>query len=275
MNAEANLPPLEFKINYITWTTFQVEATSPALTYILTDYSFGVPTELYRGPNGIITLDNLTKNTNYSFTLVGYVPPFGNTEPALVEFKTPDRMQPKPPSFFEPFNQTLDQVSFFWSPGEVEGGEPRYEIRRDKSLLDTPKTPPYTDTTPEQGRDHSYCIRTFDDGFTFSEPVCVNVYFEDLTAPTKPTGLRTSNLALQLSWDESYDSSGDITYIVDKGIDDELGRTKQLEFSITGLEAGVRYEFGVTAIDNSNNKSDREIISYPAIGISLKDKRGV
>jgi chitin-binding protein len=275
MNAEANLPPLEYQINYITWTTFQVEATTPALEYMLTENTPAGPVERYRGRSGRVTLDNLTKNTNYSFTFVGFFPPHGITDPALIEITTPDRMQPKPPSFFEPFNQTLDQVSFFWSPGEVEGGEPRYEIRRDTSLLDTPKTPPYTDTTPEQGRDHYYCIRTFDDGLNFSKPVCVSVYFEDLTAPTKPTGLRTSNLGLQLSWEESFDSSGDITYIVDKGVGNVLGHTKQLEFAITRLEPGVRYEFGVTAIDNSDNKSDREVIHYPAIGVSLKDKRGV
>jgi chitin-binding protein len=154
----------------------------------------------------------------------------------------------------------------------VDGGQISYEIRRDDVLLDTPSRPPYVDTNPQQGRDHVYCIRTVDDEFYFSAPRCITVKFADHTPPTDPSNLRTSNLGLILSWDESYDSSGDITYTIDRGGDIELGTTKETEFAITGLQPGQRYEFGVTASDKTGHKSNRMTIQYPALGISLKRK---
>jgi len=156
--------------------------------------------------------------------------------------------------------------------GAVSGGEPRYEIVRDGVLLDVVHKPLFRDTTPQQGRDHVYCIRTVDEKFNYSDALCVTVEFEDFTAPTDPSGVRTSNLAITVSWDESYDSSGDITYIVDQGIGNELGRTKELEFAVTGLELGKRYEFGVTATDKAGHESNRIIVHYPALGVPVKGK---
>lgn len=180
---------------------------------------------------------------------------------------------PTPPTYFKPFNQTASQVSFYWYGGQVETGQPRYELRRDGLLLEVPSQPPYTDTGPQQGREHVYCIRTYDESFRYSEPVCVKVSFADFTPPTDPSNLRTTELGLTLTWEPSYDSSGNITYIVEQdGI--ESGRTKETEFAVTGLEPGKRYTFSVRAVDGSGHESDRVSVHYPALGIPLQGKRG-
>ncbi|MGH8389879.1 MAG: fibronectin type III domain-containing protein, partial [Pseudomonas sp.] len=190
----------------------------------------------------------------------------------LLPFKTLLVVNPSPPDHFTPFDHRPDGVSFFWNGGGVSVGEPRYEIKRDGVLLDIVDKPPFRDTTPQEGRDHHYCIRTVDEEFNYSDPLCVTVSFEDLTAPTDPSNVRTSNPAITVSWDESSDSSKDVTYIVDKD-GSELGRTKELEFAVTGLESGKRYEFGVTATDKAGNLSNRIIVHYPAQGVPEKGKR--
>jgi hypothetical protein len=181
------------------------------------------------------------------------------------------RNKPTPPTFFEAFDKGPSQVSLFWNDGTVDGGALKYKLTRDGEFVERPVRP-YTDTSPMQGRDHVYCLYTVDDQFHESDPICITVKFEDFTAPTAPSDLRTSNLGLILSWAASYDSSGPVDYIVDRGVGHELGRTKETEFAVTGLELGERYEFGVTAIDKAGHLSERAIIHYPALGVPVKGK---
>jgi chitin-binding protein len=268
-----NRDPLSYHVDFVTSTSIKMswETRSDIVVYFLDKDPMDVLNQYYKGPDNTFTLSNLKANTEYKFILSGQKDANNRTFPTRFTVRTLAR-EVSPPTFFTAYGQTASEVSFFWNPGEVEFGEPRYEIRRDGNLLETPAQPPYTDTRPQQGRDHVYCIRTFDGEFNFSEPVCVNVSFPDFTAPTDPSNLRTSNLGLTLSWDESYDSSGDVTYIVDQGVGHELGTTKETEFAVTGLELGKRYEFGVTATDKAGHLSNRIIVLYPALGVSMKGK---
>lgn len=193
--------------------------------------------------------------------------PYGPNELDVTTLKN----KPTPPTFFEAFDKFSDQVSFFWNDGTVDGGSVRYKLTRDGDSLERPVRP-YTDTSPMQGRDHVYCLYTVDNLHQESDPICITVKFEDFTAPTAPSDLRTSNLGLILSWAASYDSSGPVDYIVDRGVGHELGRTKETEFAVTGLELGERYEFGVTAIDKAGHLSERAIIHYPGLGVPVKGK---
>ncbi|POF38881.1 hypothetical protein B0D71_28700 [Pseudomonas laurylsulfativorans] len=267
-----NSEPLNYDLDFVTSTSIKVswETRSDLVVYFL-DSDYSPSKQYYKGPGNTVTISDLKPNTEYKFVLAGQKDVNNRTRPTRFTVRTPVRMV-SPPTFFTAYNQTDSEVSFFWNPGEVEFGEPRYELRRDGHLLEVASQPPFTDTSPEQGRDHVYCIRTLDGEFNYSEPVCVTVNFEDFTAPTDPSSLRTSNLGLTLSWDESYDSSGDVTYIVDQGVDHQLGTTKETEFSVTGLELGRRYEFGVTATDKAGHESNRIVVHYPALGISVKGK---
>ncbi|MNU69800.1 Endoglucanase E-4 precursor [compost metagenome] len=183
---------------------------------------------------------------------------------------------PTPPNHFTPFFQTESEVYFFWDGGKVDTGEPRFEIRRDGVLLEIVDKPPYRDNTPMQGRDHQYCIRTVDEEFLYSDPLCVTVKFKDVTAPTVPSDLRISNLGLILSWEPSQDSSPVVNYriyqIEQDGGEIVLDTTVETEFAVTKLQPGRRYVFGVTAFDDSGNESERATIQYPAQGISLQRK---
>lgn len=259
-----------------TWVEFNYGGNHPA--YVL----YAVYEVLPSGPARFITsrwaddppmtfvLEGLRRNTTYKLKVVGLPGPAGNPNEAFFDVTTLRGFKPIAPSFFTAYGQTDSEVSFFWNEGVVGEGPRRYELRRDGQLLDTPSAPPYTDTSPEQGRTHEYCIRTFDSEFEFSDPRCIEVTFRDFTAPTKPTDLRISNVGAIISWDPSYDSSGNITYHVDQGVGVELGTTKETQFAVTGLELGVRYTFGVRAVDATGNSSDRETIQYPPIGIPFK-----
>ena len=267
--------PLSFKILKVgkNFVELEFERRNGIGAYKVMDYKTG-PGEIqrYHGLYRVFTIHNLTVNTDYEFSLDAEVYHYSErTRPVLINFRTV-RAKPQPPSFFTYYDKTDNAVSFFWSPGTVDGGTARHEITRDGELLDIVAEAPLIDTNPQQGRNHVYCIRTVDVDFNYSESVCVTVSFEDFTAPTAPSNLRTSNLGLTLSWDESYDSSGDVTYIVDQGLDSEMGRTKETEFAVTGLELGKRYEFGVRATDKTGHLSDRVIVHYPALGIPVKGK---
>jgi fibronectin type 3 domain-containing protein len=265
---------LSWKVEGVTRNTIQLswERREGVVEYSLLASGENQGEVIYRGPNTTFTHESLKSNTQYIYMLSGTSAEGKRTKPILATGRTAVRGIPVAPTFFESYGQTSTEVSFFWNAGVVEGGRIGYEIRRDGGLLETPESPPYTDTNPQQGRDHVYCIRTFDDEFYFSEPHCITVSFPDFTAPTDPLNLRTSNLGLILSWEESYDSSGDIIYEIDQGIGTQLGTTKEMEFAVTGLQPGQRYEFGVTAVDKAGNRSERMPTQFPAVGISRQRK---
>ncbi|MGH9949462.1 MAG: fibronectin type III domain-containing protein [Pyrinomonadaceae bacterium] len=227
---------------------------------------------VYQGSNAAFTHAPLRPDTEYRYLLIGESADGKRTKPILIHTRTAVRETPVAPTFFRATVRSINEVFLYWNDGVVDGGQIRYEIRRDGVLLEIISGTDFVDTTPQQGRDHVYCIRALDDEFNYSEPHCITVSIEDDTAPTDPSELRTSNLGLILSWAESHDSSNDITYEVDRGVDTPLGTTKETEFAVTGLQPGQRYEFGVTASDKAGNKSSRVIIQYPALGVSLQRK---
>ncbi|WP_286835764.1 fibronectin type III domain-containing protein [Pseudomonas sp. PGPPP1] len=258
-----------------TWVEFEYGGDDSIYeVYMVTDVTLPEPSMPIVGrwstELNTFVYEGLHKNRTYRLKVTAFPILGGGPREAFFEVKTRETFKPIAPSFFTEYGQTDTQVSFFWNDGVVEIGRPRYELRRDGQLLDTPSAPPYTDTSPEQGRTHQYCIRTFDEQFHFSDPTCIEVSFRDFTDPTKPTDLRISNVGAIISWDPSYDSSRDITYHVDQGVGVELGTTKETQFAVTDLEPGVRYTFGVRAVDATGNSSDRETIQYPPIGIPFK-----
>lgn len=257
----------------ITWNSISLSITPNPFYPVTTITENGTGKEWYRGNGGNVTINNLTRNRMYSWEVVGLDPIIGQTKSFMLNFSTLDRKKPTPVDYLDYYDLKPGSVSFFWHGGTVDGGTAKYEIKRDAVLLDTPLSPPYIDTTPAEGRNHTYCIRTFDDELSFSDPVCVEVYFEDLTKPTDPTNLVTSSLALTLSWEESYDSSGTIRYLIDQGIGNDLGTTVETQFAVDHLEADKRYEFGVTAEDPTGNKSNRVMVHYPPLGVPFKGKR--
>ena len=255
------------------------ETREGLVEYWLTPAGENSDVPLYQGPDNNFTHSSLVtrhsslkSNTEYSYFLSGKTADNKTTLPVLIMARTAVRGTPIPPTFFREFGQTAEQVSFFWDDGIVDGGIPRYEIRRDGDLLENPSAPPYTDTDPQQGRNHLYCIRTFDDEFHYSEPRCIEIYFEDFTAPTDPSELEFSELSVKLSWEASFDSSHIVFYDVDKGPGDVLARTTDTEIVLTDLDGSERYNFGVTAIDQSGNESGRVAIDYPVTVVSVRRK---
>lgn len=265
---------LSWEVGDVTRNTIPLswERRAGVVEYFLTSAGGDSGTVIYEGPNTEFTHRSLKSNTEYSYFISGRNAEGKRTLATLILTRTAVRETPVAPTFFRATVRTINEVFLYWNDGVVDGGQIRYELRRDGVLLEIISGTDFVDTTPQQGRDHVYCIRALDDEFYYSESHCITVSIEDDTAPTDPSELRTSNLGLILSWAESHDSSNDITYEVDRGVDTPLGTTKETEFAVTGLQPGQRYEFGVTASDKAGNKSSRVIIQYPALGVSLQRK---
>ncbi|MGO4312187.1 hypothetical protein AB4Z35_20375 [Pseudomonas sp. KB_15] len=266
--------PLTWKIEGVTRNTIELswERRPGVVEYFLATASGHPGGVIYQGGDTTFTIESLKSNTAYSYFISGRNADGKSTKLALINTRTAVRGIPEAPSFFEAFGQTLTEVSFYWNEGVVDGGPLRYEIERDGDLIETPSRPPYTDTNPQQGRDHLYCIRTIDDEFHRSEPHCVIVSFKDITPPTDPSNLRVEDVQLKAKWTPSYDSSLRVTYTVDLGVDNQLGTTTEPEFTFTGLQSGKQYEIGVTASDEAGNKSNRVVIQYPVLGIPPQRK---
>jgi hypothetical protein len=224
-------------------------------------------------PAGIRTrsFDGLEPNQTYRFR--GKL--FDATEWVELDVTTL-RDRPTPPTYLGDFEHTIDSVMLHWGPGTVDGGGPvLYRVRRDEEILTAdPGTEEtyFWDLTPAQGRTYVYSVCTVDDDKNESDRVTRTLSFEDTTAPSEISNLRTTDLTLQVLWDPATDSSLRVKYNVYLN-GDPKGTTEETAFSFTKLESGTRYRICVEAEDASGNKSQQICVSYPAIGIPLKHKQ--
>ena len=227
---------------------------------------------IYQGADTAFTVDSLKSNTRYIYSLTGRSADGTRTRPALVSGKTAVRETPVAPGFLKEEFKTIDAVLLVWDLGAVDGGAPRYHVKRDGETFDIVGNNAIFDTVPLQGRSHVYCVSTLDDEFYESEPICIEVSFDDITAPTNPENMHVEEVLVKVRWTPVYDSSGRVTYHLDQGLGNPVGTTPEPWYLFTGLQPGRPYEMGVTAFDESGNQSERVVIHYPAQGIPPQRK---
>lgn len=235
------------------WIYF--EGKTHTISLPATEYTF---TGLTPGRTNIFQFQDRNRPPTYSLTTVS------------VETL---RNRPTKPGSLGKFEHTTNSVLLHWGPpGEVDGGEVLYRVRRDEVVLEETEDTAYRDLTPEEGRTYLYSVCTIDDQYNESDRVTLTLSFDDLTPPTEISNLRTTDLSVQVLWDPAYDSSGRIKYHV--YLDgDHKGTTEETAFSITEMESGKRYQICVEAEDASGNKSEKECTTYPPIGIPLKHRQ--
>jgi chitin-binding protein len=217
------------------------------------------------------TFSGLTPGRTYTFRVEERNDPPYYYSPNTVSITTL-RNKPTKPAYLGKFEHTINSVLLHWGPGTVDGGKTLYKVRRDEVVLEETEDTAFKDLTPEQGKTYVYSVCTVDDQYNESERTTLTLSFDDLTPPTEISNLRTTDLSLQVLWDEAYDSSGKLKYHVylDGGL---KGTTEETAFSFTELESGKRYQICVEAEDASGNKSNRVCASYPPVGIPFKHKQ--
>ncbi|MND46389.1 Fibronectin type III domain protein [compost metagenome] len=265
---------LSWKIVGVTRNTIELswEKRAGIVEYLLTSTGDNSGEVIYQGPGTTFTIDSLKSNTRYTYFLGGRTADGKRLTPTLVVGKTEVRGVPEKPTHLREHFKTTDSVILVWDDGEVDGGVPRYLVKRDGATLEVVEDTAIWDTTPQEGRDHVYCVTTVDDEFYESEPICIEVSFDDITAPTNPTNMHVEEIQVRVRWTPVYDSSGRVTYHLDLGLGKPVGTTAEPWYLFTGLQSGKPYEMGVTAFDESGNQSERVVIHYPAQGIPPQRK---
>ena len=264
---------LTWKVEGVTRNTIELswENRAGVVEYLLT--SAGATGEvIYQGPETAFTHESLEPDTEYGYFITGKNAEGKRTKMILILTRTAVRGTPVAPTHLREHFKTTDSVILVWDDGEVDGGVPRYVVKRDGILLEVVEDTAIWDTTPQQGRDHVYCVTTVDDEFYESERICIEVKFDDITKPTDPSDLHVEEVQLKVRWTPVYDSSDRVTYHLDLGLGNPVGTTAEPWYMFTGLQPGKQYEMGVTAFDETGNQSERVVIHYPAQGIPPQRK---
>jgi chitodextrinase len=100
---------------------------------------------------------------------------------------------------------------------------------------------------------------TIDD--TVDEPAADTGNNTDITAPSTPDNIRTTNItisSISFAWDAANDDVGVTAYRVYKdGSSTAFTTTTSLSLTVTNLSAGRSYEYSVSAVDAAGNESTR------------------
>jgi chitin-binding protein len=185
---------------------------------------------------------------------------------------TPDP-DPEPPFVLPNFpasawcsTHTESTITMQWTASSGSAGIKQYEVSRNGNVIGTTTQTEYTDTGLPANTTFTYTLVAVDNKGNrtgSSAPVsastlpAVVIPVPDTQAPTRPTGLTSSNVtesAATLSWAAASDNIGVTKYEVyrdGKLISTSASRT----FSDSGLSASTAYAYTVIALDAANNRS--------------------
>jgi chitodextrinase len=177
--------------------------------------------------------------------------------PVTATLPAPDRTAPSRPTGF---TVTLvgGRPRLSWTRSTDNVGVTGYDVLRDGSVIATPSTGPYVDSTAPQGRSHTYQVRARDAAGNVSAlSASISRTVPDTTAPSAPalTAVRNGTRAT-LTWTPSTDNVAVTGYIVQRGTT-QLVRVNRstTRYVATGLRSGTRYTFRVIAVDRAGNRS--------------------
>ena len=138
--------------------------------------------------------------------------------------------------------------------------------------LGTSTTPEYLDTNAEFGKQYAYLVQAFQDLGNHREAqsdLTEELSFtpKDTFPPAAPTGLRATAAAnsIELSWDANTEpdlASYRVYRSVNGGAFEKIAEVSDIPtYSDKAVEAGKTYRYAVTAVDKSNNESERSAVA--------------
>lgn len=184
-----------------------------------------------------------------------------------------DTAAPSTPANFTVTRTSASNANLSWSASSDNVGVAKYELFRTVSggtptLLASPTTTSYNDTTLGGGNGYYYELRAVDAAGNASARVnaSVGLYQEaDTTAPTTPGNVivtRTSDTAGTVTWSASTDNVGVADYVVTRTsrssgnvVTATIASTATRSHTFSGLTASSIYDIKVVARDAAGNVS--------------------
>ncbi|GEM_PF-1281100 len=225
--------------------------------------------EIYSGANLIATINGpanwyrvtkLDNITNYTFTIkakdaAGNISASSNQ----VSITTLDSTRPTPPSNLTASELTGTSVIFTWSPSTDNVGVVKYEIKdlyRSWGTTDR-NTTSFKVTGLQQAMTYQFSVIAIDAANNKSlSSNFVPIKALDITPPTTPSNIKVTNAtetSISLTWDQSKDTEGSVTYDIYKGGNVLIQSTTSAKAIITDLIPNNSYLFTIKARDEAGN----------------------
>jgi chitodextrinase len=237
-------------------TGYRVSRTAPtsALLTTTTGLSYGVT--------------GLAPAQSYTFTVTA-TDAAGNQTTSTVNVTTPDSTAPSQPTGAAAGTATATSIPLSWSASTDNVAVATYRVyRQSPNPSATPIatiTAPATSTTLTglaSQTSYTFTITARDSAGNESTAATVTAATLDVTPPTQPTGVATTNrttTTLTLGWNASTDSAGGaVQYQIYRQVSGSWvlqTTTSSTSWQATGLAQSTAYTFGVSAIDGAGNES--------------------
>jgi hypothetical protein len=151
-------------------------------------------------------------------------------------------------------------VALSWTASTDNVGVTGYRVLRDGAQVGSASGTAFTDSTVAPGTTSTYTVLAYDSGGNVSatsDPASATTP-PDVSAPTVPGGLRTTEVAatrVSLAWDPSTDDVGVAEYAVLRG-GAPIGTSTTPGYVDLTAEPSTTYDYSVAALDAAGNRSD-------------------
>jgi len=199
----------------------------------------------------------------------------GNTSPQTSATMATAACAPPPPGDTTPpstpgslaiTTSTRTTLALSWTPSTDDVGVVGYGVYENGTIVATSSVPLFTVSGLVCGTSYSIGVDAYDAAGNRSAKATLTAgtaSCPDLTPPSAPTGLATSNItqtSLALSWNASTDNVGVTGYGVYRNGTLTSSPTGT-SASLTGLTCGTTYTLAVDAVDAAGNRSAKTSVS--------------
>jgi endonuclease I/chitodextrinase len=169
-----------------------------------------------------------------------------------------DTEAPTAPTSLSASSITETTLSLSWNASTDNVGVTEYEVFQGGSLIGTSTNTSFNVTGLTVVTSYSFTVQAKDAAGNISgNSNTANATTVDLTAPSTPTSLASSNVtetSVDLSWSAASDNVAVASYDVYQDAS-FIANTSTTSYSVSGLSAGTSYDFYVVAKDAAGNQS--------------------
>jgi len=201
----------------------------------------------------------LTEATSYTYTVAAYDAAGNVSAPSSsVAAKTLDVTAPSKPTGLTATAVSGSQINLSWTASTDNVGVTSYKIYGGGVQIATTTGTTFSNTGLAQATGYNYTVAACDAAENCSgQSSAATAMTLDLTAPSVPTGLKTtfvSSTKISISWTASTDNVAVTGYNVYRnGV--QVTTRKITSYSNTNLTPNTRYTFTVSAYDAAGNTS--------------------
>jgi|GEM_PF-6036054 len=180
---------------------------------------------------------------------------------AVLDYSTPDILDPTPPSRVIITEAKPSKVALRWTPATDAVGVTGYTVYRNGSAIGSTTSSNYSDNDSTPATKYTYSVSASDEAANESirsRPISVSTP-PDTSSPTAPTNLRqtgSSLLTISIAWNSSSDNVAVTSYDIYRNgtlIRAKFGTT----FTDTNLNENTRYSYALVARDRDGNMSPK------------------